>query len=163
MPDSPMHLPLPTMQDEYAACCIRMNEAPPLHAGPHRTPHRLPRLASCCSPLPMEVECAACLIRIRGLSCVQASPSHAGSHRLPRYPHLAPCPSGAAPQPRRGHFLHASTKVPIWPCTLGPSCGGVAWYLIENQTLPDIDTVLTKWQRMSWRFVDTLSSPHPPR
>ena len=34
----------------------------------------------------------------------------------------------------------------------------MAWYLIENQTLPDIDTVLTKWQRMSWRFVESSPS-----
>ena len=42
----------------------------------------------------------------------------------------------------------------------------MAWYLVESQTIPNLDAVLTTWQAAAWRFVessiDTLRSGAQP-
>jgi hypothetical protein len=35
----------------------------------------------------------------------------------------------------------------------------MAWFLAECQTLPNIDTVLTRWQRMAWSFFESPATP----
>ena len=42
--------------------------------------------------------------------------------------------------------------------TLKNSVLAMAWYLAENQTLPEIDAILTRWQRLSWSYIESSAT-----